>query len=49
MGQKSENIKKFFNLCHSNLKNAIKRIFKIDKKRFKIPRSALEYNFQTHI
>ena len=47
--QKSENAKKLFNLWHSSLKNAVKRIFGIDKRRFKILTSASEYNFHIQI
>lgn len=48
-GQKPENAKELFNLRHSRLRNAVGRIFGVDKKRFKILRSAPEYDFQTQI
>ena len=34
--QKPENAKELFNLRHSSLRNAVERIFGVDKRRFKI-------------
>ena len=48
-GQKPENAKELFNLRHSSLRNAVERIFGVDKRRFKILTSAPEYNFHTQI
>lgn len=48
-GQKPENAKELFNLRHASLRNAVERIFGVDKRRFKILTFAPEYSFQTQI
>ena len=48
-GKKPINKEELFNLCHSSLRNVVKRIFGVTKRRFQIFKFALEYNFTTQI
>ena len=47
--QKPENAKELFNLRHSSLRNAVERIFGVDKRRFKIMNTPPEYSLKTQI
>ena len=44
-----QNAKELFNLRHASLRNAVERIFGVLKRRFKILKTAPEYNFETQI
>jgi hypothetical protein len=46
---RSQNAKELFNLRYASLRNAIKRIFEVLKRRFKILKSALKYSIQMQI
>lgn len=48
-GQKPKNAKKLFNLYYLSLQNAGKQIFGVDKRRFKILNTALEYDITTQV
>lgn len=45
--RKPESAKELFNLRHPSPRNAVKRIFGIDKRRFKVLTSTPKYDFQT--
>ena len=48
-GKKPVNKEELFNLCHSSLRNVVKRIFGVTKQRFQIFKSAPEYHYNTQI
>ncbi len=49
VGKKLVNKEELFNLCHSSLRNMVKRIFGVIKQHFQIFKSVPEYHFNTQI
>lgn len=49
LDKKPENAKEFFNLRRSSLRNAVERIFGVDKRRFKILNTPPEYDMATQV
>ena len=47
--QKPQNAKKLFNLRYASLRNAIKQVFRVCKRRFQILKSTPEYDIETQI
>ena len=46
-GKKPENSKELFNLRHASLRNVIKRIFRVLKRKYQILRTPSEYSIKT--